>query len=608
MNGSINMFVKKIVWAVLAAVMVVAFCGCDLWMNDWKGYLDYWSEAVLMGRVEVSGATFQTNDAGVQTLPLDATAKISGYVINPQGHTLLDSSVEINDPTLANSATKNVADPTLISVLLENVASQGITEHTTFAVTFAPVRADTNIASTETMSVTLQYNTPPAAPVRINQKIADDGSSSYVVVNEGELWTVAQDGYLYWAWDDSETDKTSPKHAEYFVVAGSRKSLSECKVDPVIKVGNRSLFRLQTSNTRITLAAVDEEGVSSPVITSGSVVPAGAEIPYEVTFDNGDGTTSNTTVVYYGKVPSPVTPPKKTGHAFGGYFTEPDGFGTQYYDEDGRGVKSWVESNDTTLYAKWIANTYTVEFNSNGGNFTGDTIQRVTYPNLVTIPVCPTKTNMHFEGWYTADGQRFDFTQLPTKDETLTAQYVVAPQIGWVAYEDGSLEPADYYNGGKKAVGIIFDINTDNTIKIVALNNSSSKLSWYKTPIDASKDHGAWYETDGRDNMAAIQTNDQWQTEHPAFYYCYDYSIQTDASDKNKWYLPATKEAEKIGGSKDIINASLSKIPGTTVLKESVWTSRQKSNYDANYWNIQDNKIYSATRRVEMYVRPIRVF
>ena len=77
MKGSINMFVKKIVRAVLAAVMVVAFCGCDLWMNDWKGYLDYWSEAVLMGRVEVSGATFQTNDAGVQTLPLDATAKIS---------------------------------------------------------------------------------------------------------------------------------------------------------------------------------------------------------------------------------------------------------------------------------------------------------------------------------------------------------------------------------------------------------------------------------------------------------------------------------------------------------------------------------------------------
>ena len=112
------MFVKKIVRAVLAAVIMVLFCGCDLWINDWKGYLDYWSEAVTMGRVEVSGATFQTNDAGVQTLPLDATAKISGYVINPQGHALVENSIEINDLTLANSATKNVADPTLISVLL----------------------------------------------------------------------------------------------------------------------------------------------------------------------------------------------------------------------------------------------------------------------------------------------------------------------------------------------------------------------------------------------------------------------------------------------------------------------------------------------------------
>ena len=276
------MFVKKIVRAVLAAVMVVAFCGCDLWMNDWKGYLEYWSEAVMMGRVEVSGATFQTNDAGVQTLPLDATAKISGYVINPQGHALVENSIEINEPTLDGSATKNVADPTLISVLLENVT---VAEHTTFTVNFTPERADNGIASTETMSVTLQYNTPPAAPVRINQKIADDGSRSYVVVNEGELWTVAQDGYLYWAWDDSETDKTSPKHAEYFVVAGSRKSLSECKVDPVTKVGNRSLFRWSTGNTRVTLAAEDEVGVSSPAITSGSVVPAGSDVtgPGEVT-------------------------------------------------------------------------------------------------------------------------------------------------------------------------------------------------------------------------------------------------------------------------------------------------------------------------------------
>ncbi len=263
MKGSINMFVKKIVWAVLAAVMVVAFCGCDLWMNDWKGYLEYWSEAVTMGRVEVSGATFQTNDAGVQTLPLDATAKISGYVINPQGHALLDSSIEINDPTLANSATKNVADPTLISVLLENVT---VAEHTTFTVNFTPERADNGIASTETMSVTLQYNTPPAAPLRMNS----DGNGGFEVVQAGGTWNADNDGNLYWKWPYTTTSDIEPNAVKWFSIDGVLYELRECEVP-----NNSGIYSKNTGNKSVKLAAVDSEGISGPSITSGVTVPAG---------------------------------------------------------------------------------------------------------------------------------------------------------------------------------------------------------------------------------------------------------------------------------------------------------------------------------------------
>ncbi len=421
------MSIKKIVWAVLAAVMVVAFCGCDLWMNDWKGYLDYWSEAVLMGRVEVSGATFQTNADGVQTLPLDATANISGYVINPQGHTLLDRSIEINEPALANSATKNVADPTLISVLLQNVASQGITEHTTFTVTFAPVRADTNIASTETMSVTLQYNTPPAAPLRMNS----DGTGGFEVVQAGGTWNADNAGNLYWKWPYTTNSDTEPNAVEWFSIDGVLYELSECEVP-----NNSGIYSKNIGNKSVKLAAVDSEGIVGPSIISGVTVPAGEAIVYQITFNDDGGSGSNTplTVVYGQELPA-VTPPSRTGYTFGGYFTAQDGGGIQYYDENGADVKSWDESNDTTLYAKWTANSYTITFDRAGG--TGGSVSiSVTYDGTPSPINPPLKAHYAFGGYYTAqngggdkyfnaDGSYAKGTWNETSGKTLYAQWLL---------------------------------------------------------------------------------------------------------------------------------------------------------------------------------------
>ena len=417
------MFVKKIVRAVLAATLVVAFCGCDLWMSDWKGYLDYWSEAVTMGRVEVSGATFQTNNAGVQTLPRDATAKISGYVINPQGHALVEKSIEIDDPTLDGSATKNVADPTLISVLLQNVT---VAEHTTFTVNFTPERADTGIASTETMSVTLQYNTPPAAPLRMNS----DGNGGFEVVQAGSTWNADNDGNLYWKWPYTTTSDTDPNDVKWFSIDGTRYDVSTCE-DP----NTSGIYRWKTGNKSVKLAAVDSEGISGSSITSGVTVPAGEVIACQITFDDDGGSSSNNpiTVVYGQELPT-VTPPSRTGYTFDGYYTEKNGGGTQYYNETGVGVVSWDKSNDTTLYAKWEAISYTITFNKNGGSGGTDSCD-IIYggtPSRITVP---SRTGYTFEGYYTtqsggdkyfnADGSYAKGTWNETSGKTLYAQWSV---------------------------------------------------------------------------------------------------------------------------------------------------------------------------------------
>ena len=415
------MFVKKIVRAVLAATLMVALCGCDLWMSDWKGYLDYWSEAVMMGRVEVSGATFQTNDAGVQTLPLDATAKISGYVINPQGHALVESSIEIDDPTLDGSATKNVADPTLISVLLQNVT---VAEHTTFTVNFTPERADNGIASMETMSVTLQYNTPPAAPLRMNS----DGNGGFEVVQAGSTWNADNDGNLYWKWPYTTTSDTEPNDVEWFSIDGVLYELRECAVP-----NNSGIYSKNTGNKSVKLAAVDSEGISGPSITSGVTVPAGEVIVYQITFNkNGGSGGSDSSSAVYGGIPSSITPPSRSGYTFEGYYTAQNGGGTPYYDETGTGVVSWAESSDTILYAKWRANSYTITFNQNGGSGGTDSCD-IIYggtPSRITVP---SRTGYTFEGYYTtqsggdkyfnADGSYAKGTWNETSEKTLYAQW-----------------------------------------------------------------------------------------------------------------------------------------------------------------------------------------
>ena len=82
-----------------------------------------------------------------------------------------------------------------------------------------------------------------------------------------------------------------------------------------------------------------------------------------------------------------ITIPKKTGYTFDGYFSEPDGQGTQYYDQNGQPLRNWDNVNDVsaqgstsyttstaTLYAKWTLNTYNVDYITHGGKFKNDVI------------------------------------------------------------------------------------------------------------------------------------------------------------------------------------------------------------------------------------------
>ena len=121
---------------------------------------------------------------------------------------------------------------------------------------------------------------------------------------------------------------------------------------------------------------------------------------------NGNGNTS-------GSVPTDATEYKKddqvtvlgntgnlakTGYTFSGWNTEANGTGTTYAADD-----KFTITENTTLYAKWTANTYTITFNAGTGECGTESVT-TTNASGVTLPTAShTCTDWTFAGWWTEE-------------------------------------------------------------------------------------------------------------------------------------------------------------------------------------------------------------
>lgn len=90
----------------------------------------------------------------------------------------------------------------------------------------------------------------------------------------------------------------------------------------------------------------------------------------------------------------------KPGYRFDGWYT--DSSYSTLFSSNGEGAV--MPSNDLTLYAKWTALSYKVNFNANEGTVDTDSITALSNVELGTLPT-PTRTYYTFDGWFTeADG------------------------------------------------------------------------------------------------------------------------------------------------------------------------------------------------------------
>ena len=147
---------------------------------------------------------------------------------------------------------------------------------------------------------------------------------------------------------------------------------------------------------------------------------------YTVSFNsNGGSVVASQNVAYNGTATAPASP-IRTGYSFAGWYS--DAALTKYFS-----FSTPITSN-TTLYAKWTINGYTVSFNSNGGSAVAS--QHVAYNGTATAPVAPTRTGYTFVGWYSnaALTTVFSFSAHVTSNITLYAKWTVNSNIYTVSF------------------------------------------------------------------------------------------------------------------------------------------------------------------------------
>ncbi len=116
---------------------------------------------------------------------------------------------------------------------------------------------------------------------------------------------------------------------------------------------------------------------------------------YTVTFDANGGTCATATMTTdpSGKLLSSMPTPTRDKYAFDGWFTAAEG-GTQV-------TTSKVFTEDTTVYAHWTKNVFTITFDANGGECATTSLDTNTSGKLTTLPT-PTLEHHTFDGWFTA--------------------------------------------------------------------------------------------------------------------------------------------------------------------------------------------------------------
>ena len=247
------------------------------------------------------------------------------------------------------------------------------------------------------------------------------------------------------------------------------------------------------------LTAVDKAGNS---VSVNLVVHISNDFKITLDQQGGNGTSEiyeRYGVGYYdiskSKISS-INKPSKTGYTFEGYYTKSNGEGEQMADSNGKIIVSNTKfTSNTTWYAHWAANNYTVSFNANGGSVSTAS-QKVTYNSTYGTLPKPTRTGYTFSGWYTAQSGGTKITSSSTvtitSDRTLYAHWT-AKTITVTFHKNDNTETKASQSFTYGVSGNRFGYKTDGTPRweqtgqFGQWNRTGYKLLGWSKTSDATK-------------------------------------------------------------------------------------------------------------------------
>ena len=198
---------------------------------------------------------------------------------------------------------------------------------------------------------------------------------------------------------------------------------------------------------------------------------------YRVTLNVNDGTIGeNVTDYTYGTaVTLPV--PTKNGYKFEGWYDNAEFTGVTVTEI------SAAATGDKTYYAKWVAEQYTITFNTDGGAFVETPISSYIYGTTATLPV-PTKNGYKFEGWY--DNAEFTGTAL-----TEISDGAIGDKVFYAKWRKESivenLEALDAFKN-KVDVTKLIDEQGNTTVTVMAKENvTMPELKLYRAIYKGNK-------------------------------------------------------------------------------------------------------------------------
>jgi uncharacterized repeat protein (TIGR02543 family) len=276
---------------------------------------------------------------------------------------------------------------------------------------------------------------------------------------------------------------------------------------------------------------------------------------YTIAFDSQWGINLNpaSKTVLYGEVYGDLATAVQAGHTLEGWWTGTGGTGTMVTP-----LTTVTTTSNQTLYAKWTPNTYTITFDTQGGNVASPTTMKVTYGMTYGELASVTREGYTFAGWWTGIGgtgtELTDEAKVKiVSDRTLFAKWKInvytGPAGGLVFYDKGSYSdgwryleaaPSGWYNGGSDPLMQwgVYGYTVKPSAKATAVGtgeaNTASIVSYHDELWTLYPDKGDYY-TNPTDYYA---DNDGTV----AAKVCSEYSVINGETTYDDWFLPSKDE------------------------------------------------------------------